>query len=144
MAKKRTVTRYRDKDTGRFVSKKTWQRSRTQGGQRFVRSRIVKRAKRRLEPIVRKKRLRPRALPRPEEAIIGELVPDGYVLVDEETSRHKTVELAFKKLMKMRRVAPDPAFFIRIASRKGAVYVFETYLSVQEEEIEYEGAFDSP
>lgn len=72
MAKRKTVTRYRDKDTGRFVSKKTWRRSRAQGGQRFVRTRIASLAARRRKPIVRKKRLRPRALPKPRKRKLTE------------------------------------------------------------------------
>ena len=34
---KRTITRYRDRDTGRFVSKSTWTRSRTHSGTRYKR-----------------------------------------------------------------------------------------------------------
>ena len=38
MAKKKTtLVRYRDRDTGRFVSKKTWKRSRAHDGIRYKR-----------------------------------------------------------------------------------------------------------
>jgi len=61
MAKK-TITRYRDRKTGRFVSAATWRRSRAHGGSRFHREK-ARRVKRRkpTQPV------RPRALPTPEE-----------------------------------------------------------------------------
>jgi hypothetical protein len=38
---KRRQTRYRDSETGRFVSKSTWTRSHTQGGRRYKRERYL-------------------------------------------------------------------------------------------------------
>jgi hypothetical protein len=61
MAKK-TTTRYRDRESGRFVSKATWRRSRAHGGTKFRRER-TRRIKRRKPPL----KVRPRALPTPEE-----------------------------------------------------------------------------
>jgi hypothetical protein len=61
MAKK-TTTRYRDRETGRFVSKATWQRSRAHHGSRFRREVIRWAIRRKRKPPVR-----PRALPTPEE-----------------------------------------------------------------------------
>jgi len=131
---------YRDKKTGRFVSKKTWQRSRARGGKRFLRERIAsKEAPRKRKPKLPKSRPRPRALPK--ETIIGELVPDGYILIHREESNHKSLELAVEKLFRLRRNNPEPEFFVRIAARKGNRYVFEIYA---QEEIEFGGAFDSP
>lgn len=36
------MARYRDRTTGRFVSKEKWTRSKAHGGTRFVRERIAK------------------------------------------------------------------------------------------------------
>jgi hypothetical protein len=64
MARK-TTQRYRDRETGRFVSKATWQRSRAHGGTRYKRSQVkVTRVKRRVPS---PPKMRPRALPTPEE-----------------------------------------------------------------------------
>jgi hypothetical protein len=68
MAEKKKATRYRNRLTGRFVSEKTWKRSRAHGGSRFRRevSRRVKRRKasvKRPRAIPKKKR---RKLPAPE------------------------------------------------------------------------------
>lgn len=63
MAKK-TTQRYRDRETGRFVSKATWQRSRAHGGTRYRRQSVKLPAARR-KPKAPK--MRPRALPTPEE-----------------------------------------------------------------------------
>jgi hypothetical protein len=35
--KRKTITRYRDRQTGKFASKATWKRSRAHGGSRFRR-----------------------------------------------------------------------------------------------------------
>src|SRR5262245_17438207 len=67
----RILARYRDKNTGRFVSKKTWQRSRAKGGQRFKRERIVSKEapSTQRKPKPRRERLRPRALPKPRKKV---------------------------------------------------------------------------
>jgi len=62
MAKK-TITRYRDSKTGKFVSKKTWQRSRVHGGKRYRRQSVELPAARR-KPKAPK--MRPRTLPKPK------------------------------------------------------------------------------
>ena len=143
MAKKKNpAPRYRDRRTGRFVSKETWQRSRARGGVRFKRERIVSKETRQAPRTPKPtKRPRPRALPKPQETTIGELVPEGYnILVHEETSTHPDFDSAVKKLFRLRRNNPDPEFFVRIARRKGKKYDFETWAK----EIEFGGAFDSP
>jgi hypothetical protein len=50
------MTRYRDKDTGRFAGKETWTRSKAQDGTRYVRQYI--------KPAPPERRPRPAALPR--------------------------------------------------------------------------------
>jgi hypothetical protein len=62
MAKKKTVTRYRDRKTGRFVAKSTWKRSRARGGTRIKRETQSRAGK----PLRKRKLPRPRTLPRPE------------------------------------------------------------------------------
>ena len=64
MAKRKTVTRYRDRDTGRFVGKATWKRSRARGGTRYTRATYRKRPKRKAKREI--PATRPRALPEPE------------------------------------------------------------------------------
>ncbi len=56
-----TRTIYRDTETGRFVSKSTWTRSRTHGGQRYRRQALG-----RTKPTRKRKAVRP--APRPMEA----------------------------------------------------------------------------
>ena len=67
MAKRKTVTRYRDKQTGRFVSRKTWKLSRAHGGNKFKRVKLAK--PRRAKPL---KPLRPRKLPKPKRERLTE------------------------------------------------------------------------
>lgn len=55
--KKKLAVRYRDRNTGKFVSEKTWKRSRAHGGKRYRRERSRKTKPRRI--------VRPRKLPKP-------------------------------------------------------------------------------
>jgi len=52
MAKRKTRTAYRDKDTGRFVSAGKWRRSRSHGGTRYARTKVPQGIHRRQVPTV--------------------------------------------------------------------------------------------
>jgi hypothetical protein len=72
--KRKTITRYRDKQTGKFVSKATWKRSRAHGGSRFRRERA--RVKRAPKKLIARRKVRPRTLPRPAREEIERVIEE--------------------------------------------------------------------
>ena len=75
------------------------------------------------------------------------------VLILREYGQHRNRALAERKLREYKKLYPEPRFTALIAARRnaqgqfserGQFFTFEVYDNGEEEEPEYEGAFDSP
>ena len=80
--------KYRDKKTGRFVAKETWQRSRAHGGQRYRRE-VTKPATRadqtkRPRPLPEPRRPRRQGLPKPRRLTDEERIEEIEADIDED------------------------------------------------------------
>jgi hypothetical protein len=83
---KRTSTRYRDKDTGRFVSKSTWTRSHAHGGTRYKRTKVLVRT-----PVKKKRPVRV-VPPEIEEPQTFEDLDDFEDFMDDYKGEYETEE----------------------------------------------------